>query len=247
MSKRVELSEGQVFGLWTVLRRGPDIPRPNGSVRSSWVCRCSCGQEKAVQQDHLRSEASQSCGCRVPELTRAAVTTHGESQETPEYRTWKAIKDRCLRPGNTHFAHYGGRGISICPEWRESFEAFLAHVGRKPSSRHSIDRIDNDRGYEPGNVRWSLPQAQARNKSDSVYLTHPETGERLTLAEWKDRAEAGGVKRATLAMRLWRGATLPEALRAGRAGQMAGGLASHLAEKLREKRERDAARPEPGA
>ena len=85
------------------------------------------------------------------------------ASNTPEYRTWAGMKNRCLNPNNPRYKSYGGRGISVCSEWIESFSAFLSHVGLKPSPLHSIDRINNDGNYEPGNVRWATAKEQARN------------------------------------------------------------------------------------
>lgn len=106
---------------------------------------------------------------------------------TPEYRIWSGMHTRCSNP-NRDFAHrYMERGIRVCPEWTGpgGFEAFYAHVGPRPSPRHSIDRIDNDRGYEPGNVRWATPAEQQRNQERTAWLTH--NGETLPIKEWADR------------------------------------------------------------
>lgn len=84
-------------------------------------------------------------------------------ERTPERRAWLDARRRCHDPRAAAYANYGGRGIRMCEEWRFSFEAFLAHVGRRPGPGHSLDRIDNDRGYEPGNCRWATPTEQGRN------------------------------------------------------------------------------------
>lgn len=94
-------------------------------------------------------------------------TSHGMSR-TPEYRAWLNLIQRCENPREKDFHHYGGRGISVWPEWRASFAVFFTAVGRRPSPRHSLDRIDNDRGYEPGNVRWATQSEQMRNTSRTV-------------------------------------------------------------------------------
>ncbi len=110
---------------------------------------------------------------------------HGASlrgKARSEYRIWQAIKDRCLNSHNKSYEHYGGRGISVCPEWRDSFEIFFAYVGPRPTPKHSIDRIDNDKGYGPGNVRWATQPEQSRNTSKNRLIEID--GRRLCLTDW---------------------------------------------------------------
>lgn len=95
---------------------------------------------------------------------------HGMAS-TKEYRSWVEIKRRCCNRSCREYKWYGGRGITVCDEWRESFKAFFDYVGPMPGSDYSIDRIDNDRGYEPGNVRWATPHEQSRNKRSNHKLT----------------------------------------------------------------------------
>lgn len=112
-------------------------------------------------------------------------TRHGEAiagNPSLEYVTWTAIKRRCLNPRASDYPNYGGRGITICDAWRDSFEAFLANVGRRPSSQHSIDRIDNNGNYEPGNVRWATRREQANNMRTNRRLTFD--GVTRTATEW---------------------------------------------------------------
>jgi hypothetical protein len=114
--------------------------------------------------------------------------THGaarKGQWTAEYRTWRGMKARCLIPGASSFYKYGGRGIKIAPEWVDDFPAFLEHVGDRPSDKHSLERIDNNGNYEPGNVRWATQTEQARNRRSSRFLEY--RGERRTLSEWSER------------------------------------------------------------
>lgn len=138
---------------------------------------------------------------QAPGRTRCAKHIQ-EAREwsTPERSAWSGMKDRCHNPLSLGYARYGGRGITVCDEWRESFEAFLQHIGPRPSSAHSIDRIDNDRGYEPGNVRWATAKEQQRNRR----CTRPITafGRTQPLPAW---AEEVGISPITLRGRIERG------------------------------------------
>lgn len=131
-----------------------------------WLCRCDCGKEVLIRDCNLLYNANtRSCGCQRASGPSNGNYRHGSAAHgiTKEYRTWKGIKTRCLNPNVKGFEHWGGRGITVADEWLEDFPAFLAHVGPAPSPTHSVDRIDNERGYEPGNVRWATAAEQARN------------------------------------------------------------------------------------
>lgn len=159
--KTIDLT-GRVVGQLTVLRFVESRKDAGGHARRRWLVRCSCGTEKTVQAGHLLSGATLSCGCLNTAVVLKLRTKHGR-RWTPEYRTWCAMIDRCHREKNINFANYGGRGIRVCDEWRKSFQAFFDHVGPKPTAAHSIDRIDVDGNYEPGNVRWVTKAVQAVN------------------------------------------------------------------------------------
>ncbi len=152
---------GATFGRLTVLRRDDARPRP-----TRWWCRCACGAEVSVPAGGMRRGTSKSCGCLSREGVAQRNRKHGHKTGgayTPEYIAWANILARCTNPNAQAWANYGGRGITICDAWRGNFVAFFEHVGARPSADHSIDRIDNARGYEPGNVRWATRSEQARN------------------------------------------------------------------------------------
>src|SRR6266446_3703940 len=144
---------GQKFGLLIVLGRASN-DKQGGPC---WHCVCECGTKKEIRGGDLRSGNTISCGCwKIQRITK-----HGHAlQRSPEYRAWQDMKSRCLNPENKRYKDYGGRGIKIRQPWIDSFEAFFAYVGPRPSSRHSLHRIDNDGNYEPGNVIWALPDMQ---------------------------------------------------------------------------------------
>jgi hypothetical protein len=130
---------------------------------------------------------------------------HG-GRNTPEYRSWHSMRDRCLCKTNRAYPDYGGRGITVCARWND-FAKFIADMGQRPSLEHSIDRIDNDRGYEPGNCRWATRSQQQRNRRKRPRFTL--NGETLTQVEW---AERYGIPTRTLGARLHNGMSLHQAL-----------------------------------
>lgn len=127
-----------------------------------WLCDCDCGGTNMVQGGHLKTGSVKSCGCMASELTSKRSTKHGMNSAV-EYKTWQQMKERCLNQKGKDFHKYGGRGISVYDAWVNSFELFFAHVGKRPAGCKSLDRINNDGNYEPGNVRWATPAQQSRN------------------------------------------------------------------------------------
>jgi len=101
---------------------------------------------------------------------------------TPEFNTYRAMRNQCLNPSNKYYKYYGGRGVRICQEWLDDPRAFVDHVGLKPSPKHSLDRIDTNGNYEPGNVRWATEFAQKRNTRANVWLE--AHGKRQTITDW---------------------------------------------------------------
>jgi hypothetical protein len=131
-----------------------------------FVCVCDCGTETLATPASLLNGHKKSCGClRVDAcLSRS---THGAAKGgvlTPEYRSWQSMINRCENTRDRAWPSYGGRGIKVCPEWRESFEVFLQHMGTRPGPRHSIERSNNDGNYEPSNCCWATKKTQARNR-----------------------------------------------------------------------------------
>ena len=128
------------------------------NYRHSWRCRCDCGNSVVALGSNLRTGKTRSCGC----LMKGCAHTHGLSR-LPEYHVWASMIQRCTNKNNTRYHCYGGRGISVCERWH-TFPEFFEDMGPRPSRNHSIDRINNDGNYEPGNVRWATYVEQANNK-----------------------------------------------------------------------------------
>lgn len=206
MRKQMDIPTGTRFGRLAVLTEMPVFVDPGGQRRRKFQCKCDCGNVAIVHLASLRCGATKSCGCLRKERHAAALTKH-DMGHRPEYNIWCGMKNRCSNPADPVFHRYGGRGINVCDRWRESFTAFFADMGSRPSPDHSIDRIDNDKGYSPGNCRWATRQEQNRNRRDNRLLTFD--GQTLCLAEW---AEETGICYNTLHGRLSRGYTVEQAL-----------------------------------
>jgi hypothetical protein len=135
-----------------------------------WFARCDCGQPCEASTLALRKGTKRSCGClrvetaRINGLRAEKPIRHGHAKaRTPEYAIWRSMRQRCLNPHSADYPSYGGRGITVCERWA-SFEAFFADMGSRPSSRHSLDRVNNEKGYEPGNCRWATWREQRLNQ-----------------------------------------------------------------------------------
>jgi hypothetical protein len=154
--------EGMRFGLWVVLKRNPENYRRT-FVR--WDCKCHCGTKRTVLANSLLQGRSTGCGCARRFRLTERNFKHGESvggKETPTYQVWKHMIQRCGNPRCKDYKYYGGRGIKVCDRWKD-FSAFSADMGDRPNGL-TIDRIDNDRDYEPGNCRWVSMAVQNTNK-----------------------------------------------------------------------------------
>jgi hypothetical protein len=165
MTRPLDLA-GQRFGRLLVMARGQSTPRGD----ATWRCRCDCGTTVAAVMSHsLASGNSTSCGCYRRDRTIEVKTRHGlgsRSAQHPLRQTWKSMLTRCTNPRSRSYRNYGGRGIAVCERWSD-LAAFVADIetaiGPRPAG-HTLDRIDNDRNYEPGNLRWATPREQARNQ-----------------------------------------------------------------------------------
>jgi hypothetical protein len=160
------------FNQWVVLDR---------VKRDYYLCRCDCGTEKVVFMGNLRSGKSKSCGCLRDQLSRLHNITHGMSY-SDEYKIWHGMRTRCKNPNAIGFANYGAAGIIVCERWDNSFNAFYEDMGPRPSKDHSVDRINNEGNYEPGNCRWATGVEQSNNTSRNVFITHE--GKTMTTAEF---------------------------------------------------------------
>ena len=202
--KPVELA-GRRLGRWTVIARVGST----AGKRSAWLCRCDCGTEKVVGSNALRggpSGRSRSCGCLRAERMSRMTRTHGQTH-SPTHRSWSSMVVRCTNPNVRGYDAYGGRGIRVCDRWR-SFANFLADMGERPRGT-TLDRIDVNGHYEPGNVRWATRKVNCRNRRSNVRITIGS--ETLTLAEWCER---NGVPRDTARKRIEAGWPAANAVRA---------------------------------
>lgn len=196
----MNVAKGEKWNRWRVLRA------TTNASEYAW-CRCACGTKKYVRVSNLIYGTSRSCGCLIGDTHR----THGQSQNgSSEYTAWEHMLGRCYNTNHRSFRLYGGRGIRVAKAWRGrgGFARFLAHVGPRPSTGHSLDRHPNrDGNYEPGNVRWATRKEQNQNTNRNVLLTF--RGETHCISEW---ARIVGIGKKTLADRVKRGWSAKDAL-----------------------------------
>lgn len=170
----------------------------NSAGRLLWLCRCDCGQEAVVSGKNLR-RGQQSCGCLQKEAARTTRYKHGMSN-TRIFRTWQAMINRCTNANGPDFKCYGGRGIAVCQDWLDSFEAFYADMGEPPTLQHTLDRIDNDGDYAPDNCRWATRLEQGRNTRKVAKITID--GITRSTPEW---AEIAGISAKAISIRIRKG------------------------------------------
>jgi hypothetical protein len=211
MPPRRELA-GQKFGRLLVLHLVEDACKR----RPVWRCHCDCGKEIEVMGIDLATGNTQSCGCLQRERSSNAHLRHGHggrrsggkrSRPSRAYQIWQSMRKRCQNPKTHRFEVYGGRGIQVCDKWNSSFEAFLADMGEPPEG-HSIDRIDGNGHYEPGNCRWATDTEQARNRRTNALVDLEDGYGPATCAE---QCERTGIPRSVISNRLRYGWSYDEA------------------------------------
>ena len=189
MGRKAEDLTGKRFGMLTVIKRSDNHGKAGQNAR--WICKCDCGNLHEAFSHCLKKGSVKSCGC----LLVSMHTTHGYT-DTPLYNVWNCIKQRCINPNYKNWDDYGGRGIKLYEEWRKDFVLFRDYVMQLPhygEEGYSIDRIDNNGNYEPGNIRFATKKEQALNRRNTAY--YEENGIKITL---KDLALISGIPYGTL-------------------------------------------------
>lgn len=211
MPKFIDMT-GKKFGKWTVLSLAEPIKDKRGYNVHRWNCRCECGVEKCVIGTTLRNGRSSSCGCDVgqrSDTARRLFTTHSESKSRL-YKIWAGMRKRCYNKNSSNYSNYGARGITVCAEWNDSYEAFRDwSIENGYADNLSIDRIDVDGNYEPCNCRWVTGDVQANNRRNTVYYTYE--GQTKSLAEW---ARLLGLSYKALHKRIKSGKGFPDSTQA---------------------------------
>lgn len=175
---------GRIFGKLIVI----EYAGKASDGASLWFCRCNaCSTYKEIRAQSLMAGTSQTCGCSS--ITHGFTRGPKGCDKPPEYKAWSHIKGRTLNPNNAAYSDYGGRGITVCDEWKQSFPQFLKDMGPRPSKNHSVERINNNGNYEPGNCKWGTRKEQAANRRSSR-LIHAD-GRTQTLTEWAIELKLG--------------------------------------------------------
>lgn len=197
MPPRAKDKTGMRFGKLVVVRR--DHTR-NGTF---WLCQCDCGSTTSAPSGHLNNGSRKSCGCAQD---GSHTRTHGMSHSS-EYRAWTNARHRCTNPNNRKYPLYGGRGIRMCAQWALSFDTFIRDMGRKPTARHTLERLDSNGDYTPENCVWATAIQQNNNRSFNRKLQFQ--GRLVTVAQ---ASRATGIPHGTIISRLDSGKSDEEAL-----------------------------------
>ncbi len=208
MPKFIDLT-GQRFGRWTVIERGTDHFTKSGARLTTWKCVCDCGAHKEIAMQSLRKGTSVSCGCYGKENKSKLLAErnrknakHGRSKERL-HAVWNGMINRCYNPKNSCFKMYGGRGITVCEEWKNDYMSFREWAianGYDESvgfGKCTLDRIDNSRGYSSSNCRWASAEEQANNRRSNLMIA--AFGKKQNLLAW---AKETGIKYGTLRGRI---------------------------------------------
>lgn len=175
MAKKLDLSSiiGKKINSLILLKEVDPHITKGGNVHRKGLFICDCGTKKEIQISSVINGITKSCGCFSRANASKRITyinkKHG-MYGTNEYSCWVSMKKRCLNKSHKAFFRYGGRGITICKEWIESFDNFFNDMGNRPSKLHSLDRIDNDKGYYKENCKWSTNKEQTRNQSNNLNI-----------------------------------------------------------------------------
>lgn len=196
------------FGRLTVIEAAPNFVSPSGKIRTRWVCKCDCGNDCIVRTEHLRAGLTRSCGCLSEESRRTCNRTHGLTG-TRIYYEWGGMKGRCNNPKDKRYGAYGGRGIKVCEEWNNSFEAFQKWaIENGYTDDLTIERIDVNGNYCPENCCWIPFSQQARNRRTSLRVIDKDGQEKLAM----DIAKRNGIAMRNVCARIHRGWDMDEAL-----------------------------------
>lgn len=197
--KRREDLTGQKFNMLTAL----EFHKKNESRKTFWYCKCDCGNIVSVRSDQLKSGNTKSCGCwkRKTDAINARKNHTHKMSGTPLYASWQRIKARCFNKNSPDYPDYGGRGITVCDEWKNDFEKYKEWALQNGYEKNlSIDRINNDGNYEPSNCRWADDTQQAYNRRSNVFLEYKGVTKNIT--KW---AEESGINKGTFMTRYYRG------------------------------------------
>lgn len=185
---------GMKIGRLTAISRAENTKQN----KAQWLCKCDCGNTVVVSRRHLKDYSTVSCGCYRSDLAKEQHTTHG-MKSTRLYRIWSGMKDRCCNPKSKYWNRYGGRGITVCDEWKNFFENFMEwSFTNGYTDDLTIDRIDNSKGYYPDNCKWATMKEQENNRGNNHLIEYK--GETHTISEW---SEITGIDQRLISQRLY--------------------------------------------